>query len=323
MLDAKPLIFKSSTSFPSIRRKQLRNLQVNLGYRCNLSCSHCHVNAGPTRTEAISAQTAARVIEVLDRYSIESLDLTGGAPELSDQFRPLVEAATSRGVKVIDRCNLTVLNEPGYSDLAAYLASQRVHVVASLPCYSQQNVDAQRGKGVFERSIEGLLALNRLGYGRDGSGLTLDLVYNPGGPFLPPDQSGLETQYKQHLADEYGVFFNKLLTIANMPINRFGAQLMAKGHFDSYMQLLYDNHREDNLHGVMCRETISVDWRGYLYDCDFNQMLNLPLTASASEQHLEDLLSSDFHNHPIATASHCFGCTAGQGSSCGGALAEK
>lgn len=320
MLDTRPLLFHSGCRFPSIERSRAEILQINLGYRCNLSCTHCHVNAGPKRTEEMSWQAIEQVLTVLHTHAFHTLDLTGGAPELHPDFRYLVEQANKLDVEIIDRCNLTILMEPGHEDLADFLAQQRVRVVASLPCYSEKNVDSQRGKGVFHDSIDGLLKLNQLGYGKEGSGLFLDLVYNPGGAFLPPPQQALETDYKQHLSDEFGIVFNQLLTLTNMPISRFGSMLMSKGLYDEYMQLLQDNYKIDNLNGLMCKNTISVDWQGYLYDCDFNQMLQMPLKHRGQRTHLTDLIKTDFAGNPIAVADHCYGCTAGQGSSCGGAL---
>lgn len=325
MQDTRPLIVKSHTDFPPIGRTALQILQVNLGYVCNLSCTHCHVNAGPQRTESMSDDLIGLVIDACEQLNIETLDLTGGAPELNPHFRALVKAARQRGVNVIDRCNLTILQEPGQEDLADFLAEQGVQVVASLPCYSQANVDKQRGKGVFEHSIEALKQLNEKGYGRERSTLRLDLVYNPGGAFLPPSQEKLEADYKRRLWDDFGVEFNHLLTLANMPISRFGAVLLAQGQFNEYMQLLRDNYAAGNLTGLMCRNTLSVDWQGYLYDCDFNQMLDLPLqlptaTNDFARVHLRDVLKRSIEGNPIVVADHCFGCTAGQGSSCGGAL---
>lgn len=323
MLDTKPLLFKSSTDFPGIKRAQLEILQLNLGYLCNLSCTHCHVNAGPKRTELMDAKTVDTVIAVLEKLHVGTLDLTGGAPEMNPDFRRLVKAGRQLGVTVIDRCNLTVLNEPGYEDLAEFLAEQQVKVVASLPCYSQENVDSQRGKGVFESSIEGLQKLNGLGYGKAGSGLELDLVYNPGGAFLPPPQQSLEKDYKRELKDNHDIDFNSLLTLTNMPISRFGSVLLSKGEFENYMTLLRDNYAANNLSQVMCRTTVSVDWQGYLYDCDFNQMLHIPLEITgkpSGKSHISDLLKTDLQGNPVVVGDHCFGCTAGQGSSCGGAL---
>jgi radical SAM/Cys-rich protein len=307
--------------FPSLQRRQLETLQVNLGYRCNLSCVHCHVNAGPKRTEVMQRKTIDLVLECLGEQSLKSLDLTGGAPELNPHFRYLVEQAAEMGVHVIDRCNLTILNEPGQEDLAGFLAQHDVEVVASLPCYLEENVDSQRGKGSYQASIEALRQLNQLGYGEPGSGLLLNLVFNPLGPSLPPPQGQLEADYKKQLAERFGVRFNQLLTITNMPIQRFGSLLQSKGEFQDYLQLLRDAHREENLDGVMCRSLISVDWQGYLFDCDFNQMLKLPLQLTGRPRpHLRDLLGKELNGTSICVAEHCFGCTAGQGSSCGGAL---
>lgn len=321
MLDSKPLLFKSSTDFPPIKRAQLEILQVNLGYLCNLSCTHCHVNAGPKRTELMDAVMVDTVIDVLRELQVKVLDLTGGAPEMNPEFRRLVCAARELGVKVIDRCNLTILNEPGYEDLAVFLAEQQVNVVASLPCYTEDNVDSQRGKGVFESSIEGLKKLNSLGYGKDGGKLELDLVYNPGGPFLPPPQDSLTADYKKELGNTYGIEFNSLLTITNMPISRFGSMLISKGLFEEYMTLLRDNYSAANLENIMCRNTLSVDWQGNIYDCDFNQMLLLPIKKDNQALTLPQVLENSLEGHPVIVADHCFGCTAGQGSSCGGALA--
>lgn len=346
MKDTKPLLIQGQTDFPSIKRLNTEILQVNLGYTCNLSCTHCHVNAGPNRTEQMSLSTAKLVLKVVDAQKVKILDLTGGAPELNPHFRMLVKEASKRGVKVIDRCNLTVLNEPGQEELAEFLAKYRVEVCASLPCYSGQRVDAQRGNGTFESSIKGLKKLNSLGYGREDSGLLLNLVYNPQGPSLPPPQTNLELDYKRELKEQFGIVFNNLLTITNMPIQRFGAVLLSKGKFQDYMSLLKDNFSWENLNGLMCRQLISVDWQGYLYDCDFNQMLKIEIGAdfqNHSERgsgadrksgkmqivqghfrpHLNDLLKADLPGQTIAVADHCYGCAAGQGSSCGGALDDK
>lgn len=310
-----------ATDFPPLRRARLDTLQVNLGYRCNQSCLHCHVNAGPTRTEMMDAPDVDLVLAVIARRRIGTLDLTGGAPELHPQFRRLVRAARRLGAAVIDRCNLTVLQETGQEDLADFLAEQQVNVVASLPCYTQQNVDSQRGEGVFERSIAALGQLNAHGYAQPDSGLALDLVYNPLGPVLPGPQDKLEADYRRELHEQFGVVFNRLLTLANMPIQRFGSTLVSKGLFAAYMTLLKNNHRPENLERVMCRDLISVDWQGYLYDCDFNQMLGLALRLPGRPHpHLRDLLDHDPAGGPVRVADHCYGCTAGQGSSCGGAL---
>jgi len=311
-----------SYGFPALRRGRLETLQVNLGYKCNQSCLHCHVNAGPTRTEMMSPEVIADVLTVLGVASIKTLDVTGGAPELHPQFRELVARARELGAKVIDRCNLTVLLEPGQEELAGFLASQRVEVTASLPCYSEELVERQRGKGVYAKSIEALKQLNALGYGAPGSGLLLNLVYNPQGPSLPPAQAALEADYKRVLGERFGVVFNRLLTFANMPIQRFGSTLISKGKFNEYMALLHAAHRDENLDTVMCRSLVSVDWQGYVYDCDFNQMLGLPLVLQQGKRgQLSDLIGRDLSGNAIAVRDHCYGCTAGQGSSCGGALA--
>lgn len=311
------------TDFPAIRRKTLDTLQVNLGYKCNQSCLHCHVNAGPNRTEMMEADTAQLVLDVLRERRLTTLDLTGGAPELNIHFRNLVRGARALGVRVIDRCNLTILSEPGQEDLAEFLAEQGVEVTASLPCYSPANVDRQRGDGVFDRSIAGLKALNALGYGQEGSGLVLNLVYNPQGPVLPPPQGPLEADYKRELFAHFGIRFNHLFALTNMPVQRFGSTLVSKGTFEDYLHLLKGAYRSDNLETVMCRSLISVDWQGHLYDCDFNQMLGLPASMPGKTRpHLRDLLVHDAKGVPIRVAEHCFGCTAGQGSSCGGALEE-
>ena len=309
------------TDFPPIRRTRVETVQVNVGYVCNQSCLHCHVNAGPTRTEAMDAQTAAQVLAYLDATGATTLDITGGAPELNASFRDLVRGARERGINVIDRCNLTVLFEPAQDDLAMFLADHGVAIVASLPCYTEELVDRQRGKGVYAKSLEALRMLNAVGYGRPGSGLTLDLVYNPQGPTLPPAQTTLEPDYKRVLG-EHGIVFNRLLTLANMPIQRFGSTLVTRGTFNDYMELLRGAHRDENLDSVMCRSLVSIDWQGYLYDCDFNQMLGLPLrVAGRPRLHLKDAMKRDLEGNAIVVRDHCYGCTAGQGSSCGGALA--
>jgi radical SAM/Cys-rich protein len=312
----------AETDFPALRRRALETLQVNLGYVCNQTCLHCHVNAGPTRTETMSRETAEQVLAYLEASGARTLDLTGGAPELNRHFRDIVRAARARGARVIDRCNLTILFEPGQEDLAEFLAEQRVEIVASLPCYTPELVDRQRGKGVYALSIAAIRKLNALGYAREGSGLTLDLVYNPQGASLPPAQEKLESDYKRILGERSGIVFNRLYTIANMPIQRFGSTLVSKGQFNDYMKLLRSAHSDANLEAVMCRSLVSIDWQGYLYDCDFNQMLGLPLAlAGRSRPHLRDVLGKDLTGNPIVVRDHCYGCTAGQGSSCGGALA--
>jgi len=321
MKDTWPLLDR--IPFPAIARGRLQTLQVNVGYRCNQSCVHCHVNAGPNRTEEMDGDTADVVIDFLERRRIATLDITGGAPELNAHFRRLVTAARDMGARVMDRHNLTVQEQPGQEDLAEFLAGNQVEIVASMPCYLEDNVDRQRGKGVYDGSIRGLQRLNALGYGYEGSGLTLNLVYNPLGPSLPPPQFELEADYRRVLGERFGIVFNNLFTLANMPIQRFGAILLAKGEFDGYLDKLTHAHRDENLDGVMCRNLLSVDYQGYVYDCDFNQMLDLPLARGGRERlHLSQLRDDALEGNPIRVAGHCFGCTAGQGSSCGGALKE-
>jgi len=304
-----------------LRRVAATTLQVNVGRRCDLACHHCHVEAGPKRTEAMSRETADRVLELLARSpGLATLDLTGGAPELHDVFRPLVVGARALGRSVIDRCNLTTLALPGQEDTAEFLASHGVRIVASLPCTTPGNVDAQRGRGVFERSIEALRSLNALGYGRAGSGLSLDLVYNPLGPSLPPPQAELEARYREDLRSLFGVEFDRLLTLTNMPIKRFAHALERDGRLEEYLSLLVNHFNPATVSGLMCRDTVSVGFDGALYDCDFNQMLELPLGARARSVFDVESLEG-LSGEPVATASHCFGCTAGTGSSCGGSLA--
>ena len=348
--------------FPAVRRRRLTTLQVNIGLRCNQACLHCHVNSNPYRREKMSGELIDLIIQVLPARRLHTLDLTGGAPEMHPEFKRLVTAARALGVTVIDRCNLTILEQPGYEDMAEFLAQQQVEIIASLPCYSQENVDQQRGDGVFAASIKALQQLNRLGYGHANTNLRLSLVYNPLGPHLPPPQAELAARYKKELHATYGIVFDQLFTLTNMPINRFGKILAARGQLDNYLTLLKSAHNGANLHQVMCRDLVSVDWQGYLYDCDFNQMLGLHIPtrpapraeraaaptapaapASAIPQtehaahgipviqadgsgnrgrlHLRDLLRQDLTGQPVTVRDHCFGCTAGQGSSCGGALA--
>ena len=304
--------------FPPLRRARLETLQVNLGYKCNQSCLHCHVNAGPARTEMMSRETLTDVVVFMQVSKVRILDITGGAPELHPNFRELVEKARALGVHVIDRCNLTILEEPGQEQLAEFLAAHEVEITASLPCYTEELVDRQRGKGVYDKSIRGLKRLNAVGY---GTRLALNLVYNPQGPSLPPAQDKLEADYKRILGETHGVVFNRLFTLANMPIQRFGSTLVSKGQFNEYMSLLHGAHRDENLETVMCRTLLSVDWQGQVYDCDFNQMLDLPLPLRGRPRpKLAELIGLDLAGNPIAVRDHCYGCTAGQGSSCGGAL---
>jgi radical SAM/Cys-rich protein len=320
MTQIQPLRFLDD--FPQIQRGRLTTVQANLGYVCNQTCLHCHVNAGPNRKEVMQRETVEDVLAFLERAAITKLDLTGGAPELNPHFRDIVCRARSLGVEVLDRCNLTVLSQPDQQDLAQFLAEHRVGIIASLPCYLGDNVDAQRGNGVFEASLAGLRQLNALGYGRPGSGLGLNLVYNPQGAQLPPPQAALENAYHEHLKREYGIVFNGLFAIANMPINRFAKTLVRKGEYEGYLQTLRLAHQDANLEQVMCRSLISVDWQGFLYDCDFNQMLRIPLAGTGRpHSHIRDLDPAALVDGQIAVADHCYGCTAGQGSSCGGALA--
>lgn len=321
MHDTTPLLSHNVDDFPAINRKKLEILQVNLGYLCNLSCTHCHVGAGPKRTELMDKAIIDQVLKLLSKANIPVLDLTGGAPEMNPHFRYLVTRASKLGAHVIDRSNLVILEVAGYETLAEFLAENSVEITASLPCYQQDNVDRQRGKGAFKASIAALAKLNRLGYGQEGSGLLLNLVYNPQGAALPPEQSGLEQAYKKDLFDRHGIVFNRLFAMANLPIQRFGSQLISKGIYHDYMQLLKSNFRHENLNSVMCLNTLSVDWQGFIYDCDFNQMLKLPLGAGGGARvHLNQLTGIFLDGADIVVGQHCFGCTAGQGSSCGGAL---
>ena len=318
-----PLLVASN--FPALSRRAVDTVQANLGYRCNQSCVHCHVNAGPQRKEEMAPETVAALLAFIAASpEVRVLDLTGGAPELNPQFRALVTVARARGLRVVDRCNLTILEEPGQDDLADFLAAQQVEVVASLPCYLEENVDRQRGKGTFDASIRGLRRLNALGYGVPDSGLLLNLVFNPQGPSLPPPQEALTAAYREHLGHEFGIVFNQLFTLANMPIQRFGSMLVSKGQFNAYLRLLRDAHRDENVEHVMCRHLLSVDWQGYLYDCDFNQQLGLNIGSTNRHRlHLTDLAAAALAGWPIRVADHCYGCTAGQGSSCAGALGDE
>ncbi len=314
----------AATDFPPLTRRSVEVVQINLGYRCNQSCLHCHVNAGPQRREEMSSETIEAVLAFIAASpEVKALDLTGGAPELNPGFRRLVIAGRERGLRVIDRCNLTILEEDGQHDLADFLAAHDVEIVASLPCYLEENVDRQRGNGVFAASMRGLRRLNALGYGVPGSRLIVNLVFNPQGPTLPPPQAALADDYKARLAEDYGIVFNQLFTLSNMPIQRFGSLLISRGQFNSYMQLLRRAHRAENLEQVMCRNLLSVDWQGYLYDCDFNQQLAMPITGRrGNRRHISELDAAALDDWPIRVADHCYGCTAGQGSSCGGALGD-
>lgn len=302
----------------SLKRAQLTELQVNVGKLCNQACSHCHVDAGPKRTEIMTPETMSRIVAWLEGAGIAHVDITGGAPELNPGFRRFVDDILRADARVTSRCNLTVLFESGQEGLAQWYADRRVRLVCSLPCYSRRNVDAQRGKGVFGKSIEALKRLNELGYG-SGSDLVLDLVYNPGGASLPPSQESLQEEYRERLWEDFGIRFNNLFTLANLPINRFAHFLERQGKSEEYQRLLVDNFNPDTVNGLMCRHIISVDWEGRVYDCDFNQMLEMPMGVNGV-RHLWDIDSRALANQPIRVDRHCFGCTAGAGSSCGGAL---
>jgi radical SAM/Cys-rich protein len=307
--------------FP-LRAAGVQVLQVNVGKRCNQTCRHCHVDAGPDRREVMSRQTMQDCLDVLARTGISVLDITGGAPEINPQFRWFVVAARRLGCHVIDRCNLTILLAPGHQDLPVFLAEQRIEVVASLPCYLPENTDAQRGEGVFDQSIAALQRLNAVGYGQPDSGLVLTLVHNPVGPSLPPSQAELEAAYRQELQTRYGIVFNRLYTITNMPISRFLEDLLQSGQYDRYMQKLIDAYNPAAAAGLMCRTTLSVGWDGRLYDCDFNQMLDLQLAPSLP-QHIRDFDIRQLEQRTIVTGQHCYGCTAGCGSGCQGAIVKK
>ena len=302
-----------------LRATGVETLQVNVGKICNQTCRHCHVDAGPTRTESMTREMAELVVGVLDRHEIPNVDITGGAPELNPNFDYLVREARKRGRHVMDRCNLTVFFVEGKEYLPEFLRDHQVEIIASLPCYLEKNVEAQRGKGVYLKSIEALQWLNRLGYGRAGTGLELNLVYNPIGPYLPPPQKELMDAYRHELGERFGIVFNNLYTITNMPISRFLTDLLRHGNYDRYMDLLLEKFNPQTVDGVMCRTLVSVGWDGTLYDCDFNQMLGLPINHGLP-QHIRDFDALLLGRREICTGTHCFGCTAGSGSSCGGAL---
>ncbi len=305
---------------PELRRTTLQTLQINVGKVCNQTCSHCHVDAGPTRRESMSAATATAVLDFLGRSRVTSLDITGGAPEMNPNFKRLVAESRALGKRVIDRCNLTILLANGFTDLPQFLANHAVEIVASLPCYLEENCDAQRGNGVFKKSIEAIRGLNRLGYGRPDSPLQLNLVYNPVGLGLPPNQAELETEYREQLLERYGIRFNRLFTITNMPVSRFLEDLLRRGKFEAYLQHLAASFNPATIEDLMCRSLLSIDWQGYLFDCDFNQMLDLPTLVDGQRRHISEIDDGEFESLPIATGNHCFGCTAGCGSGCGGSL---
>jgi len=310
-----PLI--KDTDFPQITRLSIRTLQVNLGYKCNQSCLHCHVNASPKRTEMMNKGTIDEVINFSYQNNVEIVDLTGGAPEMNQYFQYMIKKLREKNIHIIDRCNLTILEEKGMSNMVDFLAEQEVEIVASLPCYKDTNVDAQRGKGVFTKSIKALQHLNKKGYGLNKK-LMLNLVYNPQGPELPPAQSELELEYKSYLFENYNISFNNLFTITNMPINRFGSTLVSKKIFHKYMDLLKSTFSQIAKENVMCRNLLSIDYNGYVYDCDFNQMLSIDI--SNKKTHITDIKKDELVNKIIATGDHCYGCTAGSGSSCGGVI---
>ncbi len=303
-----------------LRAAGVETLQVNVGKLCNQTCRHCHVDAGPTRREIMTRETAEQVVDVLRRYDIATVDITGGAPELNPNFDYLVTEACTLGRHVIDRCNLTVFFIDGKNYVPEFLRDHQVEITASLPCYLEKNVDTQRGKGVFSKSIEALRWLNRLGYGQGESGLKLNLVYNPLGPSLPPPQESLEEAYRRHLGEEYGIVFNHLYTLTNMPISRFLLDLTRQGNYDRYMELLLEKFNPATVDGLMCRSLVSVGWDGTLYDCDFNQMLELPVNHGLPH-HIRDFDAYVLARREIRTGEHCYGCTAGSGSSCMGSLA--
>ncbi len=321
MLDTAPLL--QPTSFPKLERHHLTTLQVNIGLKCNLQCQHCHVDAGPRRTEEMDLATVKQILTVIKQQKITTLDLTGGAPELNPHFKFLVAEARKLHCHVIDRCNLTVLFEEGQQETAQFLADHQVEIVASLPCYLEENVDKQRGKGVFDGSIKALRILNQLGYGKANPDLILTLVFNPQGAELPPPQAALEKDYRKKLGDELGITFDRLITITNMPIKRFGSMLLSKNHFDDYLNTLKEAYQAKNLDNVMCKNLISIDWQGFIYDCDFNQMLAMPIENQQQKPlHITDINNYHLKGMEIKIAEHCYGCTAGQGSSCSGALAH-
>jgi radical SAM/Cys-rich protein len=300
----------------------VETLQVNVGKLCNQACRHCHVDASPRRTEVMSRETLEQVLEAVRRFRFPVVDITGGAPELNPHFRHLVAEATASGSHVMVRHNLTVMFEPGQEDLPAFFRAHAVEVVSSLPYFLEQQTDAQRGPGVFEKSVEALRRLNSVGYGVEGGGLVLHLVYNPVGAFLPPEQSAIEADFKRELLNRYGVTFNRLYTITNMPIKRFLEYLRRSGNEERYMRRLVESFNPAAVEGLMCRTTLSVDWTGRLYDCDFNQMLELPI-ADGLPPTIADFDPEKFARRAVTTAAHCFGCTAGAGSSCGGAVAKN
>ncbi len=307
------------TNFPNINKEIINTLQINIGYKCNQACSHCHVNSSPLRKEMMSEEIISLIPKIISKYSIKTLDITGGAPELHPHFKTLILSLSDQNIDIIDRCNLTIFFERGYEDLPKFLADNKVIITASLPCYEKDNVEKQRGYGVFDKSIDAIKILNNLGYGKCDNQLQLNLVYNPINPSLPAPQEILELDYKKILFEKYKITFNKLYTITNMPINRYADYLKRKGQLEKYFSLLIENFNHNNLKNLMCKNTISVDWQGRIYDCDFNQQIKL--SSPKSPKNLFELLSySSPLDYNIAVNKHCFACTAGSGSSCGGSL---
>ena len=306
-------------SFPLINKEYIETLQINIGLKCNQACKHCHVNSSPLRTEKMSYEIISLIPKVIEKYKIKTLDITGGAPEMHPEFRNLITTLSDKNIDIIDRCNLTIFFEDGFEDLPQFLAKNNVIVTASLPCYEKDNVDLQRGYGVFDKSINALKILNDLGYGKQKDGLQLNLVYNPVNPILPPSQEILEEDYKRILFEKYNISFNNLYTITNMPINRYADSLNRENKLDSYYKLLKENFNKNNLENLMCKKTISVNWQGQIYDCDFNQQINFK--GNKGPKTLSDLINKSFKfNYGVAVNQHCFACTAGAGSSCGGTL---
>ena len=306
-------------SFPLIKKENIETLQINIGLKCNQACKHCHVNSSPLRTEKMSYEIISLIPKVIEKYKIKTLDITGGAPEMHPEFRNLITTLSDKNIDIIDRCNLTIFFEDGFEDLPQFLAKNNVVVTASLPCYEKDNVELQRGYGVFDKSINALKILNDLGYGKQKDGLQLNLVYNPVNPILPPSQEILEEDYKRILFEKYNISFNNLYTITNMPINRYADSLNRENKLGSYYKLLKENFNKNNLENLMCKKTISVNWKGEIYDCDFNQQINLK--GNKGPKTLSDLMNKSFtFDYEIAVNDHCFACTAGAGSSCGGTL---
>ncbi len=307
------------TSFPNIIKESIDTLQINIGYKCNQACKHCHVNSSPSRTEMMSEKILDLIPKIIKKFNIKTLDITGGAPEMNPNFKKLVLSLKNHDINIIDRCNLTIFFEKGYEDLPNFLAENKVIITASLPCYEKENVENQRGSGVFDKSINAIKILNNLGYGKTNTELELNLVYNPINPTLPPAQDKLEKDYKKVLFEKYKITFNKLYTITNMPINRYADFLKMTGELEKYFELLEKNFNQQNLKNLMCKKTLSIDWEGQIYDCDFNQQLKLK--SESGPKNLYELLNySSSFNYPIAAKNHCFACTAGAGSSCGGSL---